>query len=196
MKNDDDECNRDCNLDMIIYSVLIILTLFAPFGLFVVCPIVTNVASEHYYDSLLASKDRQWDVLNGETVFIDYGLREGTYKLKPLEEYGSYIQMYPPFNGFVAYDDMLRLYLFFAEHDYSKWSNGLVGLYVYGKRGIHVGKWVLGDIEYNPDAQPTVTVTLTENDTLRYDFVVPAPEYVTIGNLNVDEMRKYMGYEK
>ena len=192
MKNDNDDGNRDWDLDMIIYSVLIISVLFAPFGILVVNPIVTNVISEHYYDSLLASKDRQWDVLNGETVFIDYGLREGTYKLKPLEEYGSYIQMYPPFDDFVAYDDMLRLCLFFAEHD-STWSNGLVGLYVYGNWGIHVGKWVLGDIEYNPDAQPTVTVTLTENDTLRYDFVVPAPEYITIGNLTVDEMRKYMG---
>ena len=189
MKNDNDDGNRGWDLDMIIYSVLIISVLFAPFGILVVNPIVTNVISEHYYDSLLASKDRQWDVFNGETMFIDYGLREGTYKLKPLEEYGSYIQMYPPFDDFVAYDDMLRLCLFFAEHDYSTWSNGLVGLYVYGNWGIHVGKWVLGDIEYNPDAQPIVTVTLTENDTLRYDFVVPAPEYVTIGNLTVDETR-------
>lgn len=194
MKKNDGECNRDGDLDIIFCLILSILIFFTPFAMLVIEPMMSDFFSERYYDSLSASKDRQWDILNGETVFIDYGLLEGTYKLQPLEGYGSYIQMSPPFNDFVA-NDVIRSCLFCAEHD-SKWSSGLVGLYLYGKQGIHVGKWILGDVEYNPDAQPTVTVTLTENETLRYDFVVPAPEYVTIGNLNVDEMRKYMGYEK
>lgn len=192
MKNDDDnECNRDGDLDMLLCAIVIVLCLLTPFVMLVIDPIVSDFASERYYDSLLSPDAIQFDVFNGEIVVIDYSLREGTYKLKPLEGCGSYIQTAPPFNDFVA-NDLIRSYVFYAERD-SELSDGLVGLYLYGKRGIHVGRWVLGDIEYNPDAQPTVTVTLTENDTLRYDFVVPAPEYVTIGNLNVDEMRKYMG---
>lgn len=192
MKNDDDdECNRDGDSAMILGAIVIVLGLLLPFVILVVDPMVSDFASERYYDSLLSPDTIQFDVFNGEIVVIDYSLREGTYKLKPLEGCGSYIQTAPPFNDFVA-NGMIRSYVFYAEHG-SKLDDGLVGLYLYGKRGIHVGRWVLGDIEYNPDAQPTVTVTLTENDTLRYDFVVPAPEYVTIGNLNVDEMRKYMG---
>lgn len=195
MKNDDDgECNRDGNLDMILCVIVIVLALLTPFVMLVIDPIVSDFASERYYDSLLSPDAIQFDVFNGEIVVIDYSLREGTYKLKPLEGYGSYIQTAPPFNDFVA-NDLIRSYVFYAERD-SELDDGLVGLYLYGKRGIHVGRWVWGDVEYNPDAQPTVTVTLTENDTLRYDFVVPAPEYVAIGNLTVDEMRKYMGYEK
>lgn len=190
MKNDD-ECNRDGDSDMILGVIVIVLGLLLPFVVLVVDPMVSDFASERYYDSLLSPDTIQFDVFNGEIVVIDYSLREGTYKLKPLEGCGSYIQTAPPFNDFVA-NGMIRSYVFYAEHG-SKLGDGLVGLYLYGKRGIHVGRWVLGDIEYNPDAQPTVTVTLTENDTLRYDFVVPAPEYITIGNLTVDEMRKYMG---
>lgn len=164
MKNDNDECNHDGNLDVIFCLILIILILLTPFVMLVINPIVSDFAS--------------------------YCLREGTYKLKPLEGYGSYIQIAPPFDYFVA-NDLIRSCIFYAERD-SELKDGFVGLYLYGKRGIHVGRWVWGDIEYNPDAQPTVTVTLTENDTLRYDFVVPAPEYVTIGNLTVDEMKRYI----
>ena len=190
MKNDNDECNHDGNLDAMFCLILTILILLTPFVMLVIDPIVSDFASERYYDSLLSPDTIQFDVFNGKTVVIDYCLREGTYELKPLEGCGSYIQTAPPFDDFVA-NSMIRSYVFYAERD-SELGDGLVGLYLYGKRGIHVGRWVLGDIEYNPDAQPTVTVTLTENDTLRYDFVVPAPEYVTIGNLTVDEMKRYM----
>lgn len=191
MKNDNDECNHDGNLDAIFCLILTILILLTPFVMLVIDPIVSDFASERYYDSLLSPDTIQFDVFNGEPVVIDYCLREGTYKLKPLEGCGSYIQTAPPFDDFVA-NSMIRSYVFYAERD-SELSDGLVGLYLYGKRGIHVGRWVLGNIEYNPKAPPTVTVTLTENDTLRYDFVVPAPEYVTIGNLTVDEMKRYIG---
>lgn len=190
MKNDNDECNHDGNLDVIFCLILIILILLTPFVMLVINPIVSDFASERYYDSLLSPDTIQFDVFNGEPVVIDYCLREGTYKLKPLEGYGSYIQIAPPFDYFVA-NDLIRSCIFYAERD-SELKDGFVGLYLYGKRGIHVGRWVWGDIEYNPDAQPTVKVTLTENDTLRYDFVVPAPEYVTIGNLTVDEMKRYI----
>lgn len=192
MKKDaDDVCNRDGDLDILFCLIVTILILLTPFVMLVIDPIVSDFASERYYDSLLSPDTLQFDVFNGEIVLIDYSLHEGTYKLKPLEGCGSYIQTAPPFNDFVA-NGMIRSYVFYVEGD-SEWDDGLVGLYLYGKRGIHVGRWVLGDVEYNPDAQPTVTVTLTENETLRYDFVLPAPEYVTIGNLNIDEMRKYVG---
>lgn len=187
----DDKCNHEITLDTILSILLVMVVLVTPFVLFVIVPTIGDFSSGFYYDSLMASKDRRMDVLNDEIVFIDYGLPEGTYALKPLEGYGSYIQTSPPFNDFIAHD-VMRMCVFSVEN-VSGWSNGLVGLYWYGKQGVHVGRWTWGGIEYNPDVSPTVTVTLTENDMLRYEFVVPAPEYVTIGNYNVDEMRKYMG---
>lgn len=190
----DDKCNHEITLDTILCILLVIVVLVTPFVLFVIVPTIGDFSSKIYYDTLTASKDERIDVLNGNIVFIAYGLPEGTYHLKPLEGYGSYIQTSPPFNDFVA-NGFIRMCLFAIE-DVPEWSDGLVGLYWYGKQGVHVGKWVLGDIDYNPDVPPMVTVTLTTEGWLRYDFVVPAPEYVAIGNLNIDEMRKYMGYEK
>ena len=111
MKNDNDECNHDGDLDIIFCLILAILILLTPFVMLVIDPIVSDFASERYYDSLLSPDTIQFDVFNGKTVVIDYCLREGTYELKPLEGCGSYIQTAPPFDDFVA-NSMIRSYVF------------------------------------------------------------------------------------
>lgn len=164
--------------------VIIIIALMCVIFPIAICTVPSAIDSgvSTWGNSIFASTACQYDIINGKMEIVRYGLSEGTYELKPLEGYGSYIKTSPPFNYFAdGFDDM---FIFSTDE-------GLVGLYVYGKHGIHVGKWSVHDIKYDDSVPPSVTVTSTDDDWLRYDFVIPDYKYMTIGEWTIEDMEKY-----
>lgn len=176
-----EECNHDGTLDILFIIIIGGMLIGLPFT-FMAISAIGDFGLSTWSDSISASKGSQFEVINGKTVVIKYGLPEGTYELKPLEGYGSYIKTTPPFNYFGSgFDDM---FIFSTDE-------GFVGLYVYGKHGIHVGRWGVHDIKYDDSVPPSVTVTLLDNDWLRYEFVIPDYKYMTIGEWTIEDMEKY-----